>query len=110
LRTLITGASGFIGSHVAAELALHGAEVRAFCRSEPPPCARVAEWVPGDVRDGDAVRRAAADCQAIVHVAAVYSYARCRAREMEAVNVQGTRNVLEAAARPRVPRPVITTT
>lgn len=110
MRTLITGGSGFIGSHVAAELALRGAEVRAFCRSEPPEAAAVCDWIPGDVRDADAVRRAAAGCQAIVHVAALYSYARCLAAEMEAVNVQGTRNVLDAAARLGVPRTLVTST
>lgn len=108
MLTLLTGASGFIGSHVAAEFALRGAEVRALCRTEPPDWTGVREWVPGDVCDPDVVRRAAAGCQAIVHVAALYSYARCRAAEMEQVNVTGTRNVLEAAARLGVPRTVIT--
>lgn len=108
LRTLITGASGFIGSHVAAELSASGARVRGFCRSEPPATASVAEWVPGDVRDADGLCAAARGCDAIVHVAAVYSYARCDARLMEAVNVEGTRNVLVAARAMGVRRVVIT--
>lgn len=104
MRTLITGASGFIGSHVAAEFAAQGADVRAFCRSEPPTYASVAEWVRGDVRDRDAVARAATGCEAIVHVAALYSYRRSDAKMMNAINVGGTENVLEAAARARVRR------
>lgn len=108
MRTLITGASGFIGSHVAAELAAQGAAVRAFCRSEPPERAAVAEWAPGDVRDRDAVRQATAGCEAVVHVAALYSYARADAPLMEAVNVGGTRNVLDAATRAGVLRVVVT--
>lgn len=97
MRVLLTGASGFIGAHVAAELAREGAEVRAFCRREPPPEAMVGEWVPGDVRDAQALLRASAGCEAVVHTAALYSYARNEAQLMEAVNIQGARNVLQAA-------------
>lgn len=101
MRVLLTGASGFIGSHVAAELARQGAAVRAFCRSEPPPEANSAEWVQGDVTDCAAVARAAAGCEAVVHAAALYSYKRADAALMESVNVDGTRNVIEAARRGR---------
>lgn len=108
MRTLITGASGFIGSHVAAALAAGGAEIRAFCRSEPPAAASAAEWVPGDVRDTDALRSAARGCQAIMHVAAVYSYARGDASLIEEVNIKGTGNVLAAAVSMGVRRVVVT--
>lgn len=96
VRIVVTGASGFIGSHVCAHLARQGAEVWAFCRSEPPPGAQVREWIPGDVTDPLALRRALRGGDAVVHAAALYSYSRREARAMEAVNVQGTRNVLEA--------------
>ena len=99
MRILLTGASGFIGMHVAAELAREGAEVRGFSRSEPPVEAALAEWVRGDVTDAKAVADALEGCTSIVHVAALYSYARGDAARIEAVNVQGTRHVLEAAAR-----------
>ncbi|HEV3129309.1 MAG TPA: NAD-dependent epimerase/dehydratase family protein [Solirubrobacteraceae bacterium] len=108
MRILLTGASGFIGSHVAAELRNAGAEVRAFCRTEPPPEARVAEWRPGDVRDADAVRQAVEGCEAVVHMAALYSYRRSDAGLMELINVEGTRNVLDAAARQGVGRVLCT--
>jgi dihydroflavonol-4-reductase len=110
MRVLLTGASGFIGSHVAAEFADAGVEVRAFCRTEPPPHSRVAEWQAGDVQDADAVRRALAGCQAVIHSAAVYSYNRSDAARMESVNVQGTSHVLEGAARAGVGRVVCTST
>ncbi len=101
MRVLVTGASGFIGSHVAARLAVDGAAVRAFCRSEPPAEANAAEWIPGDVTDPSAVARAADGCDAVVHSAALYSYKRCDAPVMQRVNVEGTRNVIEAATRAR---------
>jgi dihydroflavonol-4-reductase len=96
MRALVTGASGFIGRHVVAALIAQGAEVRAF--DLRPPDAEV-EFVPGDVLDTDAVARAMVGCDAIFHLAAVYSYARADAALMAAVNVEGTRNVLDAAAR-----------
>ena len=111
MRALVTGASGFVGAHVARLLAAEGAEVRALCRSAPPPEARVAEHVAGDVAEPGVVARAVEGCEAIFHVAAHYSYARAEAERMHAVNVTGTRNVLEAAARHdggTVPRIVVT--
>ena len=97
MRALVTGAAGFIGGHVVAALAEAGAEVRAFDRRATAHDG--VEPVLGDVLDADAVRRAADGCDAIFHLAAVYSYAQADARAMHAVNVEGTRVVLDAAAR-----------
>jgi dihydroflavonol-4-reductase len=66
--------------------------------------------VPGDVRDAAALQRAVRGCEAVFHIAALYSYGRAAARTMEAINVQGTRNVLEAVARGDVRRVVVTST
>ena len=84
--------------------------MRAFCRSEPPPGARVEEWVCGDVTDGSALAHAVRGCEAVVHAAALYSYSRADAPAMEAVNVEGTRNALEAAARGGIGRVLLTST
>jgi len=107
MRALVTGAAGFIGRHVVRALVDAGADViafdRAFAAARPEqtiePLAGVAELVPGDVLDADSVRRAVVGCDAVFHLAAVYSYARADAAAMQAVNVQGTRTVLDAAAR-----------
>jgi dihydroflavonol-4-reductase len=101
VRALVTGASGFIGAHVAAALAAAGAQVRAFDRQPPPAGALPGDVEPlaGDVTDAQAVARAMADCDAVFHLAAVYSFRRADAALMEAVNVRGTRVVLDAAAR-----------
>jgi len=100
MRALVTGAGGFIGGHVVAALTASGAEVRAF--DHRPPIAGVpaeVEFVCGDVLDPDAVRRAVTGCDTVFHLAAVYSYARGDAALMRAVNVRGTRTVLDAALR-----------
>jgi len=101
MRALVTGASGFIGGHVVAALIESGAEVRAFDLRAP---ARDVEFVAGDVLDPEAVGRALDGCDAIFHLAAIYSYARADLSVMEAVNVTGTRTVLEAAVRAGVRR------
>jgi dihydroflavonol-4-reductase len=80
MRAYVTGASGFVGGHVAIALRAHGYDVRE-------------EWV--DLLDVPRLRRIVEGCDAVVHVAALYSFT-APARELEAVNVQGTRNVIEA--------------
>jgi dihydroflavonol-4-reductase len=101
VKALVTGAAGFIGAHVAATLAANGAVVRAFDPRPlvaPPPGV---EPVPGDILDRDALVKALGGCDAVFHLAAVYSYRRGDAALMEAVNVAGTRALLDAVARGR---------
>lgn len=100
MRALVTGGCGFLGSHVVAALVAGGAQVRAF--DLRPPRRAIpdsVEIVLGDVLDRDAVRRAVDGCDAVFHLAAVYSYSRIDAATMAAVNVVGTRTVLDAALR-----------
>jgi dihydroflavonol-4-reductase len=108
VRALVTGASGFIGSHVVAALVADGAEVRAFDRRAPVEAPADVECVAGDVLDADALAGAMQGCDAVFHLAALYSYSRAHARGMQAVNVEGTRAVLDAAARTGVRRVVHT--
>jgi dihydroflavonol-4-reductase len=97
VRALVTGAAGFIGSHVADALRGAGWEVHPFDRT-----------LGDDVLDGAAVARAADGCDAVFHLAAVYSYARRDAAAMLRVNIEGTRTVLDAARRADVKRVVMT--
>jgi dihydroflavonol-4-reductase len=99
VRALVTGASGFIGGAVARALLARGVRVRALLRpgaSLNLPDASAVETVPGDLRDAEAVRAAAEDCDAIFHVGGLYSFSADPA-EIHAVNVGGTRNIVDAA-------------
>jgi dihydroflavonol-4-reductase len=111
MRVLVTGAAGFIGRHAVRALMDAGADVVAFDRafgggSDRFGFGHAVEVVAGDVLESGSVREAVGGCDAVLHLAAVYSYARADAAAMQSVNVNGTRIVLEAAARGR-PRRVV---
>jgi nucleoside-diphosphate-sugar epimerase len=93
MKVLVTGASGFLGRAVAAEIAAAGHEVRCFQR-RPSGVAGVQDAL-GSVTEPAEVARAVADMDAVVHLAAKVSLAGDPA-EFEAVNVGGTRTLLAA--------------
>ncbi len=102
LTTLITGATGFLGNNVARLLVERGEKVRVLVRagSDGRPFADLAvEMTPGDVRDAAAMELALVGVERMVHCAAQVHIGWSRLREMRAVNVEGTRNVAEAALR-----------
>ena len=109
MKALVTGAAGFIGSHVATTLAAQGAEVRIFDVRLPEEVPTNAEYVAGDIRDPAALAEALDGCDAVFHLAAVYSYRRSDAALMQAVNVEGTRALLDAVARRAKPPRVVYT-
>jgi NAD dependent epimerase/dehydratase len=122
-RVLVTGAGGFIGSHLAETLARAGASVRAFVRYTSrgdhgwleladPQLAAAIEVFRGDLANPEAVAGALDDCEVVFHLGALipipYSYRH--PREFVAANVIGTLNVLEAARRGEQQRIVHTST
>ena len=122
-KVLVTGAGGFIGSHLCERLLHEGAEVRAFVRynSRNDPgllCyldRRLFSFLdlqPGDLRDSGAVQRAVHGVDVIFHLGALigipYSYRN--PREVVDTNIMGTLNVLEAARQHEVQRVVHTST
>ena len=112
MKVLVTGASGNIGSHAVPELLRQGHSVRCFTRDTPEgrrharALPRGAEAAFGDVLDPDALRRAAAGVDAVVHLAAVIPPGSEEDPEhAREVNVEGTRNAVAACrAQPRRPR------
>lgn len=113
MRTLVTGATGFIGGHVAAALLRHGYTVRVLVRpgSDRRNLAGLdVEPVEGDLLDPASLRRALQGCTYLCHVAAAYTFWTPAPERVHAVNVLGTRNVLLAASHAGVQRIVYTST
>lgn len=107
---LVTGASGFLGGHVARVLVEQGCRVRALARRPESVTGADLEVVAGDLRDPASLERAVAGCESVFHVAADYRLWARDPRELYASNVDGTRHLLAAARRAGVERIVYTST
>lgn len=110
---LITGASGFLGGHVARLLAARGESLRLLLResSDRRGIAGLSyEEAVGDLRDAESLRRAVAGCTTVYHAAADYRLWSRDPGELHASNVEGTRNLLGAAAEAGVRRVIYTST
>ncbi|MDX2181819.1 MAG: NAD-dependent epimerase/dehydratase family protein [Bryobacteraceae bacterium] len=107
--TLVTGATGFVGWHVAKALLENGYRVRALTRAKSVPELDV-ETVTGDLRDPDSLARAVAGCGTLFHVAADYRLWARHPQELYESNVDGTRNLFAAAQRALVEKAVYTST
>ncbi len=108
--TLVTGATGFLGWHVAQRLVERGHAVRALTRQGGPIAGLAAEPVKGDLRDAASLERAVQGCRYVFHVAADYRLWLRDESEMYASNVTGTRDLLAASRRAGVERVVYTST
>jgi dihydroflavonol-4-reductase len=111
LKVFVTGATGFVGSHVAQELSRRGADLRILIR----PTSKLenltglsAETVLGDLLQPEGLRSAIAGCDAVMHVAADYRLWVTDPKNMLAINVAGTRELLRIAREEGVPRVVYT--
>ena len=104
MRVLVTGATGFTGGHLAQHLASRGDDVRALVRGKsrarfdrsPLPAAGVVA-VEGDLTDAASMRNAADGVDVVYHIAATYREAGQPDSAYRAINVEGTKNVLDAA-------------
>jgi dihydroflavonol-4-reductase len=111
MKAFITGATGFVGSHVARALAAEGAELRLLVR----PTSRTeniadlrAETVMGDLREPESLKKAMSGCEFVFHVAADYRLWVRDPEQMYRANVEGTRAILRAAEASGVRRVVYT--
>jgi dihydroflavonol-4-reductase len=111
MKAFVTGATGFLGSHVARALAEQGAELRLLVR----PTSNLrnleglkAETATGDLRDSASLEKAMSGCDTVFHVAADYRLWVRDPGEMYRSNVEGTRALLEAARKNGVRRVVYT--
>ncbi len=122
-RVLVTGAGGFIGSHLVEALGRHGARVRAFVRYNSradagflhelhPDLNGQIEIVAGDLRDGDAISQAVKGCETVFHLGALIAipYSYLHPTEVVETNIMGTLNVLVACRKLDVERLVHTST
>jgi len=113
MTTLVTGATGFVGSHVARQLLAAGHSVRALVR--PASNTKSLEGLPveraeGDLRDVISIDRAMRDVRWVFHVAADYRLWARNPREIYESNVEGTHRLFEVAAQNGVERIVYTST
>ncbi len=111
MKSFVTGATGFLGSHVARALAVQGAELRLLVRpsSDLRNIADLnAERVVGDLRDPASIEKAISGCEVAFHVAADYRLWVRDPEQMYRSNVEGTRTLLEAARKSGVRRVVYT--
>ncbi|HEY7404320.1 MAG TPA: hopanoid-associated sugar epimerase [Candidatus Angelobacter sp.] len=111
MKVFITGATGFVGSHVARALASEGAELRLLVRatSRKDNIADLhGEAVVGDLREPESLKKAMAGCEFVFHVAADYRLWVRDPEEMYRANVEGTRSIIAAAQQSGVRRVIYT--
>jgi dihydroflavonol-4-reductase len=111
VKCFVTGATGFLGSHVARQLLASGTELRLLVRptSHLDNVADLpAEHVVGDLRDAESLRRGMSGCEYVFHVAADYRLWARNEQELYESNVDGTKNILQAARDSGVRRVIYT--
>lgn len=111
MLAFLTGATGFVGSHVARTLVAQGADLRLLVRSSSDLRnikELQAERVVGDLRDAKSLKRAVAGCDVVFHVAADYRLWVRDPEQMFRSNVEGTKAILEAARESKVRRVIYT--
>jgi len=111
MKAFVTGATGFVGSHVARALAEQGADLRLLVRSTSNPRnieGLNAERVIGDLRESASIERAISGCDVVFHVAADYRLWVRDPEQMYGSNVEGTRTIIDAARKNRVRRVIYT--
>src|SRR5215471_12760253 len=111
MKAFVTGASGFVGSHVARALVARGAELRLLVRrtSRTDNISDLkAELVTGDLSDTESLRKGMEGCESVFHVAADYRLWVRDPEQMYRANVEGTRAIIRSAQEAGVRRVICT--
>ena len=111
MKVFVTGATGFVGSHVAEQLEAMGADVRVLVRKTSRTenlDVLKAERVIGDLRDAESLKKGMAGCEFVFHVAADYRLWTRQPDEMYASNVEGTKAIIRVAQECGVRRVIYT--
>ena len=111
MRALVTGATGIVGNNLVRELLDNDYEVRVLVRpvSDTTPLRRLpVECWPGDILDYQSLVGVADKCSLVFHAAALFAYSGFTQGELDEIAVNGTRNVITAAAHAGVDRVVVT--
>jgi dihydroflavonol-4-reductase len=111
MKVLVTGASGFLGSHVVRKAIQHGFEVRAFVRKSSS--LKNLEGLPieiftGELKSQDDLTKALAGCEWLFHLAADYRFTSIQGNQLLQTNIEGTKAVLAAAKNSNTSRIVYT--
>lgn len=111
MATLVTGATGFIGSHITRQLLENGEQVRVLLR-ETSKTENIkdldVEKVYGDVLDTDSLKKAVSGCDTLYHTAGFVSFRKSDYSKMNNINVEGTKNVMSAAIQEGMERVIFT--
>ncbi len=110
MKVLVTGATGFLGNQLTKRLLDEGMDVRVLVRSKSKleeienVDPRALEVALGDVTNKESLLEASRGVQGVFHLAGLIAYSRIQRSAMEAVNVQGTKNIISAMETNQVPR------
>jgi dihydroflavonol-4-reductase len=111
MKVIVTGANGFIGSHVVKELKQQNYDVRAFVRTTSDLTNLEGfeqDYVYGDILEPETLRPALEGCDMVFHVAAIFAYWGYSSDELNRVAEQGTRNLIKAAHNAGVEKVILT--
>jgi dihydroflavonol-4-reductase len=111
MRALVTGGTGFIGSHVVRKLLAQKISVRCLIRASSKRAnldGLTVEYSVGDLQDAASLKHALQDCDTLFHLAADYRLWALHPEEMDRINVEGTRQLFQAAADAKLKKIVYT--
>lgn len=106
MKVLVTGASGYLGTHLVKRLLSDRWDVAAFDMRKNEQLPKSVSFTAGDIREKEKVASACKDCNVVFHLVGIMPQAKAKDELMHSINVGGTKNVLDAAVENKVKRVV----